>query len=115
MAYDWKNSKPPETGHKARVDSAGRVLIPAEVRKQLGIEPGQKVMMRVTEPGLMQVWTTEYWLRKARGILGEWKPGEPSMVDDFIAWRRAEAAREETEDTAEQKGPRVLREKKPDE
>jgi hypothetical protein len=80
----------------------------------LGIEPGRKVMMRVTEPGLMEVWTMEHALKVARELLGEWKPGEPSMVDDFIASRRAEAAKED-EELKEWERPRILREKGPDE
>ena len=113
MTYDWKNSKPPEKPFKVRVDSAGRILLPAELRKQLGVEPGRVLMMRMTKPGLMEVWTSEYAYRKARDILGEWKPGEPSVVDALIAERRAEAAKED-EEVQEWKRQRVLREKKSD-
>ena len=112
MTYDWKTAKPPEKAFKARVDSAGRVLLPAEVRKQLGIEPGHHLMMRVTKPGFMEAWTSEYWFRKAQEILRRHVPENVDLVDDFIAWRRQEAAREE-EKMREWGGQRVLRETKP--
>lgn len=114
MSYDWKNSKPPEKPFKARVDSAGRVLLPAELRKQMGIEPGRQLMMRMTEPGLMEVWTSEYGWKKAQEIVGTWKPGEPSWVDKLVAERRAEAAKDD-EEQREWQRRRVLRENGPDE
>lgn len=101
---------PPEKPFKVRMDSAGRVLLPAELRRKLGIEPGENLMMRVTDAGCLEAWTTAYWLREAQETFGKWQPGQPSAVDELIAERRAENARDEAE-VAESERQRVLRER----
>ena len=92
MATTTKTS-PPEAKlqTKAKVDRAGRIVIPAEFRKALGVEPGKQLMMRVTEPGFMEVWTAEYWIRKAQETVRQYVPEDVSMVDELIAERRREA------------------------
>jgi AbrB family looped-hinge helix DNA binding protein len=74
----------------------GRLLIPAAVREAAGIQRGEKVVLRV-EDGRIVVTSLMADLKKMNGNAGHLKrPGE-SVVDEFIADRRAESARESEE------------------
>jgi len=81
----------------ARMDSAGRIVIPAEVREQLGIKSGERLVMRVTERGHLEAWTTEWGIKRAQEIVRQVVPEGVSMVDELIADRRAENAKDEAE------------------
>jgi AbrB family looped-hinge helix DNA binding protein len=84
--------KPHET-FRARVDSAGRVLIPASSRQRLGIDQGAEVLVEVDDRGI-HITTAAQALKEAQDYLAQFKkPGE-SVVDELIRERREEAARE---------------------
>lgn len=79
--------------HRARVDSAGRVLIPASSRQRLGIGQGDEVLVEVDNRGI-HITTAAQALKDAQDYLAQFKkPGE-SVVDELIRERREEAARE---------------------
>jgi len=78
---------------RGKVNVNNRLVIPAEVRKQLGIKAGDEVLMRMEE-GELRVYTTAIWLAKMRAALRSEAKGT-SIVDELISERRAEAAREE--------------------
>jgi AbrB family looped-hinge helix DNA binding protein len=82
--------------HRVRVDSAGRVLIPAGLRERLGIAPGQELLLLEDSAGL-RLRTFAQSLAEAQAALAKYRrPGE-SVVDELLAERRAEAEREERE------------------
>jgi AbrB family looped-hinge helix DNA binding protein len=74
---------------RAKLSKEGRLLIPAEFRKELGIKPGDEVAMSIRD-GALHVTTHEIALAKLREMF---KNG-PS-VDEFLEWRREEARLEE--------------------
>jgi AbrB family looped-hinge helix DNA binding protein len=77
----------------SKIDRAGRVLIPLKVRRELGLHENSDVILRV-ENGELRMHTREEAIRKARQRLKRLKkPGE-SVVDEFLAERREESARE---------------------
>jgi len=78
---------------RARLDSQGRLLIPAELREQLGMKPGETVFLRVNDE-LLEVWTPEAGWRMAQALAAQYKTPGHSVVDELIADRRADAARE---------------------
>jgi AbrB family looped-hinge helix DNA binding protein len=78
---------------KARVDGQGRILIPAEYRRTLGIREGDLVTLLI-EDGVLQVITVSEGIRRAQAIMRQYVPAGVSLVDDLLADRRAEAARE---------------------
>ncbi|MGH9417358.1 MAG: AbrB/MazE/SpoVT family DNA-binding domain-containing protein [Terriglobales bacterium] len=92
--------KPPATHEKveyfgAQVDGSGRVLIPAALRDRLGLTPGQEVTI-ATIPGreALHLISREAALREAQAYCSRFhKPGD-RWVDELIAERHAEAARE---------------------
>ena len=108
-SHRYKPELPPKP-FKVRVDAAGRVLLPAELRKQMGLKPGDPLLMRMTENGFMQAWTVEWAAANATRILRQYVPEGRMLSDELIADRRAEAAKEETE-VEEYHKQRVLRER----
>lgn len=79
--------------YRARVDSAGRVLIPATSRQRLGIGQGDEVLVEVDDRGI-HITTAAQALKEAQELFSRLKkPGE-SVVDELIRERREEAARE---------------------
>lgn len=77
----------------AKIDHAGRVLIPLKLRRELGFGVNSDLILRV-ENGELRIHTRETAVRRAReAVSGFKKPGE-SVVDEFLNERRHEALRE---------------------
>ena len=84
----------PRSPTKVKLDAAGRLLIPAEFRKALGVQPGEYLIMSV-EDGDLRAWTFAQGVRRAREVMAKHVPPDVSLVDELIAERRDEAALEE--------------------
>ncbi len=78
---------------RTKIADGGRVVIPAEFRKALGLCVGDPVLL-ILEHGGITLVTPDEAIRQARAIVRKHVPGDQSLVDDLIAERRAEAARE---------------------
>lgn len=79
--------------HTVKLSKEGRVLIPAEVRADLGLQEGMSLSLRV-ENGEIRLFDRAQALRRAQAIARKFKkPGE-SVVDQFLNERRVAAARE---------------------
>jgi AbrB family looped-hinge helix DNA binding protein len=78
---------------KVKVSKGGRVVIPVEYRRALGIRVGDEVIVSM-EDGVVHVATGEQVLRRSQDLIRQYVPAERSLVDELIADRRAEAARE---------------------
>lgn len=73
------------------IDDAGRVVVPARIRKALGIHGGDELMISM-DGDVIQLKTIETALENARKIARRRKKDDRiSVVDTFIAERRAEA------------------------
>ena len=78
---------------RARVNENGRVVIPAALRKALGINIGDQVVLRVEDDEL-RISTLQRRIERAQRLVRQHvKPGT-SLVDELIAERRAAAKRE---------------------
>ncbi|MGO8932498.1 MAG: AbrB/MazE/SpoVT family DNA-binding domain-containing protein [Terracidiphilus sp.] len=77
----------------SRVNDNGRIVIPANIRKSMGLRPGDVVVMSL-EDGVLRI---ESHLSRIRRIQEEFKkfatPGTLAS-DELIAERREEARRE---------------------
>lgn len=78
------------------VDKHGRIVIPAEIRDALGLAAGEKIVLRVKD-GRLEVENLRQSIARHAGIARRMGniPDNVSIVDEFIAERRAEAARGE--------------------
>lgn len=71
----------------------GRVMIPADVRAELGLNGGDKLAARVVD-GTLVLEPFETIVRRVQEMVAKYKVDGVSVVDELIAERRAEAARE---------------------
>ena len=86
----------PGEGHepkRVRVDPGGRVVVPSGFRKALGIRNGQEILMALDD-GFVRLQTIDAALERVRAIARRRRKGGTSVVDEFIAERRAEATTE---------------------
>lgn len=70
-----------------RVDTQGRVLIPAPLRQQLQLQPGEKLIPRVEDGKLILEKRSEV----RRRLLSIFSPQDPSPVHELLEERRREA------------------------
>ena len=80
--------------YKTKIERNGRLLLPAAVRRQLGIQPGDEVLLQV-EDGAVRITTTEAAVRQMQHDFRAKIPDGVSVVDELIAWRREQAARDD--------------------
>ncbi len=78
-----------------KVDAAGRLVVPKEMRAALGIPDGGELRLRVEDGELRGLGRMMALARLQREASASVPPGV-SVVDEFLAERRAEAAREDT-------------------
>ena len=72
-----------------KVNEQGRIVIPIQLRQQLGLVPGSKLIARIEENRLT--------LEKPEHVVQRLRPtfnSPESMVEELIAERRFEAANE---------------------
>lgn len=85
-------SRNEESSHVV-VGRQGRVVIPAELRRRLGVEPGQTLVAR-EEDGRLVLERPANVLARLRRRFAEAAP-DTSLADELIAERRREARVEE--------------------
>lgn len=78
---------------RLRINENGRVVIPAAFRKELGIKPGDEVILRLHD-GELRISSLRSRLERARRHVRKYVKPDVSLVDDLIAARREEAKRE---------------------
>jgi AbrB family looped-hinge helix DNA binding protein len=76
-----------------KMSEGGRVVVPAEIRKALGLEEGDVVLWEL-KGGEARLTTRRERLRRAQALVREYVPAGVSLSDELIAERRAEAERE---------------------
>ena len=80
--------------YEARLDGTGRVPIPAEIRKRLGIEPGATLTITEGPSGRIVLEPAMALLREAQEYFRSIAPAGVLWSDELIAERRKGARRE---------------------
>jgi AbrB family looped-hinge helix DNA binding protein len=80
--------------YKGKVDSAGRVLIPAPLREKLGVQPGAIVSITEGRDGRIVVESRMAAVREAQEYFCGIAAPTEVWSDELIAERRQEARRE---------------------
>jgi AbrB family looped-hinge helix DNA binding protein len=75
------------------ISSKGQVVIPAELREQLGLDKGTRAVWREEKGQLVLTPITIRRIDEIRGFLKP-APGEPTMFDELFAERERERKRE---------------------
>jgi AbrB family looped-hinge helix DNA binding protein len=86
--------------HRARevvVGDRGRVVLPADIRAELGLEPGMRMLLSTDDDGSLRLQPYHAVAAETKGMLANLAPADESMVDELIAERRREAAAEDAE------------------
>ncbi len=81
------------SAHRTVISSRGQVVIPADLRQQLGLEKGTRAIWTEEKGRLVLTPITEKRLSEIRGFLKP-KPGEPSAFDGLFEERERERRRE---------------------
>ncbi|MGB6719147.1 MAG: AbrB/MazE/SpoVT family DNA-binding domain-containing protein [Terracidiphilus sp.] len=77
----------------ARLNGNGRIVIPAGIRKQMGLKPGDTLFLTI-ENGVLKIESHRARIRKIQEEFKKFaKPGVLAS-DELIAGRREEARRE---------------------
>jgi AbrB family looped-hinge helix DNA binding protein len=77
--------------HEMKMSEGGRVVVPVEIRKALGLHDGDTVLWELRD-GEARLTTRRARLEKARRLAAPWLADW--TTDDFIAERRKQAAGE---------------------
>lgn len=75
------------------VGRKGRVVVPAAIRHQLGIDEGSELMARIEGDGIV-LEPRSAAVGRLQALVGAAVPAGVSLVDELIAERRSEARRE---------------------
>jgi AbrB family looped-hinge helix DNA binding protein len=83
--------------YTARLEKSGRILIPAAVRRHLGLSEGSQVLVKVEESGALHITSRSQALAKVRAEIRKYIPAGQDLAEELIRDRRAEVAREDEE------------------
>lgn len=79
--------------YSMKMSEGGRVVIPAEIRKTLGINDGDIVLWELVD-GEARLTTKRERMRRAQALVRQYVPEGVSLVDELVAERRAGFERE---------------------
>jgi AbrB family looped-hinge helix DNA binding protein len=76
-----------------KIDRHGRIVIPAEYRRALGLREGDEVSVQLDD-GAVRILTRSEAIRRAQELVTRRAGEVRSLVEELAADRRAETARE---------------------
>jgi AbrB family looped-hinge helix DNA binding protein len=78
---------------KTRIGAGGRIVLPAAVRRAMGVVPGDELILVADEEGVHLVTPAQAALRAQR-MVRKWVAPRRRLARELISERRREAARE---------------------
>lgn len=78
---------------RVRIIEGGKLVIPAAMRRELGLATGDTVVVEVAD-GALRVRSLAAAIARAQAILRRHVPEGVSLADELVADRRREAERE---------------------
>lgn len=72
---------------------SGRIVLPASIRKEFGMAPGERLTV-ISEPGGIRILTRKMALESIRAGIIKKRGSLKGILDEFLAERHEEAARE---------------------
>ncbi len=76
----------------ARLDDRGRLVLPKELRRRLGLRPGDEVLISEHADGVLRLESRRL---AARALIGSAGSASHSMVEELHEQRRQQAAAED--------------------
>ncbi len=77
-----------------KLTNGNRVVIPAAIRKSLGLQVGDAVTLVLQNNGEVRLMTQAEAIRQAQQLVRQQIPANHSLVEELLAERREEAGRE---------------------
>lgn len=74
---------------KTKFGDGGRIVIPVEYRKALGIKPGDEVILSLEEDGL-RILTPQQAVKRAQALVRQYVPETRYLSEELIQERREE-------------------------
>ena len=98
---------------RLKIDNAGRVVVPAEMRTAMKVKPGEAVTAEVVN-GELRIFSRAIVLARIQAEAEKFKAENPdvSLVDELIAERREEARREDERDERLQREAAEIKKKR---
>lgn len=81
---------------KSKLNDNGRLVIPAEIRQQMGLKPGDTLLLRL-EGDVLILESQLARVRRVQESLGNLIPADRVLSNELLADRREEARRETEE------------------
>lgn len=78
---------------RTKLGQNGRIVIPTEYRKRLGLKSGDEIIMHLDEVGL-HLYTPAQAVARAQGLVRRYVKEGRNLSGELISERREEAARE---------------------
>jgi AbrB family looped-hinge helix DNA binding protein len=76
-----------------RIGAGGRIVIPADFRREIGADIGEEVILRLVD-GEIHILTRSQAVQKAQSLVRKSIPKDRSLVKELLRERRKEARRE---------------------
>ena len=76
-----------------KIAAGGRIVPPADFRRELGVDVGDEVILRLAD-GEIRILTRSEAIRKAQALVRKHIPAGRSLVKELLQERRKEAKRE---------------------
>ncbi len=81
------------TAQRARLAEGGRLVIPAEFRRELALTPGESLVLDIRD-GELRVRSLRRAVERAQALVRPYVPDGVRLSDELIAQRRVDAARD---------------------
>jgi AbrB family looped-hinge helix DNA binding protein len=94
MPWGWMMDRMEQT-YATRLEKSGRILIPAPIRRRLGLSEGSQVIVKVEPSGAIEITSRSQALAKAREEIRKYIPDGRELADELIEDRRKEVEQEE--------------------
>ena len=73
---------------KTKIGKGGRLVIPAEYRKALGLKPGDEVQVALINNGEIRVFSMHQAIKLAQNLVRRYVPKDRSLSEELIRERR---------------------------
>jgi AbrB family looped-hinge helix DNA binding protein len=90
---DMAHARKGPASYTVQLGARGRIVLPAELRRQLDLHEGDRLVLVQEEPGVLRLLSAREAAQRLRGALRPWTEGR-SLVDELARERRLSAARE---------------------
>ena len=78
---------------KTKLGKGGRVVIPVEYRRELGVAPGDEIILHLDEEGL-RLYTPAQAVARAQALVRRYVAEGRNLSEELISERREESTRE---------------------